>query len=394
MRVNRRDPGDDAWALLRRPGYPRFAGTVALTRVSSTMFTASGVLFVLAVTGRPAVAGATVAATVLPGALAGPLLGALLDASHRRRLLIVVDQLASIVALAAMLILGGHAPDWTLPIAGVLYGITRPFTLGGFFSALSGIAGPDLLEQAGRIESVSLNLSFVIGPALAGAVAGAAGARTAIVVQIIGAALATGLIAANPVFDTVEGPRAISARHAVVDGLRALRQERMLRAPGLAALLATFGWGLMNLGFPLYATHVLHAGAHASGYMWAAVGAGSAIGTFVLAGPVTLPRIGRSYLTLGISALLWPLVHAAILGIALIGLTGFLEGPAYSGTLALRQRHAPAGVSAQIITTLGAASQVAVSAGAAAAGLIGSAFVAIVGFAAINLLAALVAWRG
>jgi MFS family permease len=168
----------------------------------------------------------------------------------------------------------------------------------------------------------------------------------------------------------------------------------MLRAPGAAALLATFGWGLMNIGFPLYATRLLHAGAHISGYMWAAVGAGSSIGTFVLAGPSTLRRIGFSYASLGASALLWPFVHTAALGIALIGLTGFLEGPAYSGTLSLRQRHAPPAVAAQVVTTLGAANQVAVSAGAALAGALGSAPAAIGGFIAINLLAALAAWRG
>lgn len=358
------------------------------------MFTVSGVLFVLAATGRPEVAGATVAASVLPGALAGPLLGAVLDTSRHRRVLIVADQLASVLALSAMLALAGRAPDWTLPLAGVLYGLTRPFSLGGFFSALTGIAGDELLDVAGRIESVSLNLAFLLGPALAGVIAGIGGARAAIVVQLAGTALATGLIAANPIFDHAQGPRAPSARHAVAAGLRALRDQPMLRAPGLAALLATFGWGVMNLGFPLYATRILHAGAHISGYMWAAVGGGSAIGTFVLAGPATLRRIGASYGTLGLSALLWPLVHTAALGVALIGLTGFLEGPAYSGTLTLRQRHAPPAVTAQVVTTLAAVNQVAVSAGAALAGAVGSATVAIGLFVAVNLLAALVAWRG
>ena len=357
------------------------------------MFTASGALFVLARTGRPAIAGATVAASVLPAALTGPVLGALLDASRHRRMLIVFDQLASVVALVVLLALAGHAPDWTLPLAGVLYGVTRPFTLGGFFSALSRVAGPELLVEAGRLESVSLNLSFVVGPALAGVIAGATGAAAALLTQIALTALSAGLIAANPVFDA--GPsRVSSTRHAVSAGLRAVRSERMLRAPGLASLLAAFGWGLMNLGFPLYAVHLLHAGAHANGYMWAAVGAGSTLGTFVLAGQPTLGRIALSYAALGLSALLWLLVHAPVLGVALIGLTGFLEGPAYSGTLSLRQRHAPPAVAAQVITTLSAANLAAVSAGAALSGLLASAPAAIGVFTAVNLVAALAVWRG
>lgn len=372
----------------------RFAVTVALTRVSSTMFIASGVLFVLARTHRPAVAGLTVAATVLPGALAGPFLGAWLDASRHRRALIVADQAVSVIALIALLTLAGRAGDWTLPVTGVVYGITRPFTLGGFFSALNEVAGPELLEEAGRFESVAINLSFVAGPALAGAIAGAAGPAVALEVQLVGTVLGAALIAVNPLFDAGATSGAPPARQALSAGLRAIGAERMLRAPGLAAWLATLGWGLMNVGFPLYATRVLHAGAHASGYMWAAVGAGSALGTFVLAGPATLRRIGFSYATLGLSALLWPLVRSPVLGVALVGLTGVLEGPAYSGTFALRQRHAPPAVCAQVITTLNGANQAAVSCGAALAGLVGSAPVAIGGFTAVNLLAAVAAWRG
>ena len=72
---------------------------------------------------------------------------------------------------------------------------------------------------------------------------------------------------------------------------------------------------------------------------------------------------------------------------------GFLEGPAYSGTVALRQRYAPPSVRAQVVTTLGGATMICVAAGAALAGLVGAALPAIIGFVAVNLLAAVVAWR-
>ena len=380
--------------LLRRPGYRGFAATVAFSRVSSTMFTTGGVLLVLQRTGSTAVAGATAAAAVLPAAVTGPLLGAWIDVAHSRRVLIVIDQLASVVALAAILALAGHAPDWTVPVAAVLYSLTRPFSQGSFFSALADIAGPDLIDEASKVESVNLNLSFVIGPALAGTLAGAAGPATAVEVQAGATVVVAALIAVNPVFEARPAERAVSARQAVAEGLRALARERVLRAAGVASTLATFGWGLMNIGFPLYAVRVLHAGAHASGYMWAAVAAGSITGTFVLAGQPSLRRIGLSYLALGVSALAWPLAHALVLGVALIAVTGFLEGPAYSGTIALRQRHAPPAVRAQVMTTLGAANLVAVSAGAAIAGAVDAAVPVILVFFAVNVAAAVAAWRG
>jgi len=69
------------------------------------------------------------------------------------------------VARHALAVLAGRAPDWTVPAAGVLFGITRGFTSGSFFSALAEIAGPELLDQASAIEATSRNLAVVIGPA-------------------------------------------------------------------------------------------------------------------------------------------------------------------------------------------------------------------------------------
>jgi hypothetical protein len=68
-------------------------------------------------------------------------------------------------------------------LVAVLYTVTRPFSSGSFFSALAELAGPELLDHASTIEASSLNLSFVLGPALAGAIAATAGAATAVWLQ-------------------------------------------------------------------------------------------------------------------------------------------------------------------------------------------------------------------
>lgn len=380
--------------LIARPGYPSFLVTVGLARVTGTMFATAGVLLVLQRTHSAALAGVTAAAAALPAALTGPLLGAWLDVARARRVLIVIDQVASVVALVAILLLAGHAPNWTVPAVAVLYSVTRPFSTGSFSSALNEVVGAELIDPASTIESVSLNLSFVIGPALAGALSGATSPALAVEVQAAATLVVAALIAANPIFEARPAERAENTRAAVAAGVRALRRERALRAAGAASMLAAFGWGLMNLGFPLYAVQVLHAGAHTTGFMWAAVAGGSIAGTIVLARGDTLQRIGLSYLTLGLSAVLWPLVHTLALGIALIGLTGFLEGPAYSGTIAVRQRHAPPAARGQVMTTLGSLNMVMVSAGAAIGGAVASARTLIVVFTVVNVGAALAAWRG
>jgi predicted MFS family arabinose efflux permease len=357
------------------------------------MFATSGVLLVLARTGSAPLAGATAAAATLPGALTGPLLGAWLDVAKRRRVLIVADQLLSVIGLLAIVALAGHAPNWTVPAVTVLYSITRPLSTGSFFSALAEISGPELLDEASAIEATSLNFAFTIGPALGGVLVGVAGAAAAVEIQAGLTLAVTALIAINPAFEARPEHRPASLTGALRDGARAVARDRVLRGIGIASVLATVGWGLMAVGFPLYAVHSLHAAAHTSGYMWAAVALGSIVGTFVLRRAPSPTRIALSYALLGASALLWPLAPGLAIGLFLILLTGFLEGPAYSGTIALRQRRTPSAVRAQVLSTLAGAAMVGFSVGAALGGLINQVTELVLTFTGVNLVAALVVVR-
>ena len=177
--------------------------------------------------------------------------------------------------------------------------------------------------------------------------------------------------------------------HALAQGTQALARNPVLRATGAAGTLAAFGWGLMTIGFPLYAARTLHAGTNAGGYLWAGMALGSILGTFVLRGSPSRRRISLSYAILGLSALVWPLAHELTFGTLLVTLTGFLEGPAYSGTIALRQRHTPPAVRAQVMTTLTGIAMVAASAGAAIGGVVHQILPLVIAFAVINAAAAL-----
>ncbi|HZL55120.1 MAG TPA: MFS transporter [Solirubrobacteraceae bacterium] len=379
--------------LLRRPRYPSFALTVLLARSSSAMFNVSAVLLVLARTGSAPLAGVTAAAAVLPGAVTGPMLGAWLEVVSRRRVWIVFDQLLSVAGLLGVLLLAGHGPNWTVPAVAIVYSVTRPISSGTFYSALGEIAGAGLLDMASTIEASSLNLSIVVGPALAGLLAGATSPATAIVVQAAVTVAVAALVAINPAFEARSPERVDSVAHALREGTRALVHDPVLRTVGLGSTLAAFGWGLMMIGFPLYAARTLHAGAHAGGYLWAGVAFGSILGTFALRGSPTLRRIGASYGILGASALVWPLAHSLALGIVLVTVTGFLEGPAYSDTIALRQRHTPPAVRAQVMTTTTGIGFVAISAGSAIGGVVHAILPLAIAFAAINAVASFTAAR-
>ena len=385
---------DGQWrALLRRPGYPGFVLTVSASRMVSAMFNTAGVLLVLDRTGSTALAGATTAAAVLPGALAGPWLGAWLDVVHRRRLLVVADQLISVVALGLMLALTGHAPDWTVAAAAVLLGITRPFSTGSFVSALSALAGPELLDRASAIEATSMNLSIVVGPALAAALAGTIGAGRVVALQAALTVLIAVAIAVNPSFEARTRDAGGSVAEAMRAGRRALLGNRLLRDVSAATLLANLSWGLMIVVFPLYAAGALHSGRSGGGYLWAGLAVGSIIGTFLLVGAPSRRRIGWSCAAVGLSALLWLLADSLAAGIALVTLTGITEGPFYSGSIALRQRLAPDVARAQVLNTLASMSMVAGAAGSLLGGVIADPSATFVAFAALNVAGALIVGR-
>jgi MFS family permease len=381
-------------ALLRRPGYVSFVVTVLITRVATSMFLTSGVLIVLVRTHSAALAGGTFAAGTVSWAISSPVLGAWLDVAQRRRRLIVLDQLLSVIGLVALELLAGHAPGATLAVVAVLISVTNPFSMGTFASALREVAGEELLDRASAIEATSLNLSYVLGPALAGLLAGLIGAGDAILIQAALTLAAAGLIAVNPVFEARPEGRRPCAREALREGVRSLVANPVLVRVGAATVLAQFGWGLMAVGFPLYAARTLHAGAHAAGYLWAGLATGSIVGTFLIPGGASLRRAGLSYAAVALSALLWPLAGALALGIVLVTITGFLEGPAYSGTIALRQRHTPAAHRAGVLSTVSAFMLVSSSAGSAVAGLADQPVALTFAFTGVNLVAGAVAASG
>ena len=362
--------------LLRRPGFTRYFATVAAVRATGTMFSVAGVLLILQRTHDLTLAGVVIAAATLPGAITGPFLGGWLDVTASRRRLLVLDRLATALALAAVLLLAGHAPNWLLPLAALLYGITAPLSAGAFSAVLPEVAGPQLIGVANAFEGASFNAAFIVGPALAGLIAGVAGPAAAIDVQLFsGLALAV-LIAGDATFELRPpnddgAPRGVL--QAVREGLTAMWRIVPLRWNTVIDCFYVFAWGTLFVGFPAYAVSV-GARAHASGYMWAAISAGSMIGGFAPSSRtrVLSPRLllGGCFLAMAGSAAAWPLASSLPVALGLVFLTGLLDGPALVGLITIRQGLAPAHLRAQIFTTAASVHSVFLAAGPAAAGLI------------------------
>jgi hypothetical protein len=367
-------PASDIRQLLRREGYARYLFVVIASRATGTMFNVAGVLLVLQRTGSLVLAGVTVAAAELPGAITGPFLGAWLEVTKSRRRLLVLDRSLMIVALGAMLVLAGHAPNWLLPLLAIVYGLTAPLSAGAFSSLLPEIVGPELIDVANTFEASSINAAFIVGPALAGLIAGLAGPAAAIEVQLAVGAVLIVVIAGDRIYElrpptTGEEPSSLLASMSA--GMRSLLRIPSLRSHVLASVIYVAAWGTLIVGMPLYAQRV-HAGAAASGYLWAAIAFGSMASAFVfrkqalrLAPNVLLVA---PFVAMGASVALWPLAQGLGAALVLVAFTGALEGPALVALVGVRQRLAPPHLRGQIFATIFSLDVAATAIGSGAAG--------------------------
>ena len=365
--------GTPTWtSLVRHPGYVRYFVAVALARVPTTMWAVAIALLVLERTGSLSLAGVTVAAGSLPAAVSGPVLGAWLDVARSRRLLIAVDQLTAIAALVGIVVVAGNGPSWALPLIGVAYGVTSPLSMGAFRSVLPELIGLELLPKANTMGATSINLAYIVGPAVAGAIAGVAGPTAAVETQIGLFAATIILTATAEVFELRPAtPPATGLVGSVRDGLGALWRIVPLRALSASSFFSVMAWGALNVGFPAYGI-AMGAGAHASGYLWAAVSLGSVISAFAFARFAarvsTVALMAGSSCAMACSAVFWPLAASLPLALVLVTITGVLEGPALAAFFTVRQRFTPPQHRAQVFSTTGSMTLAGMAIGSAAAG--------------------------
>src|SRR3954470_10881900 len=352
-----------------------FAGAT-LSRLATEMNSVAGVLFVLSVTNSARLAGLTVAAATFPTVVTGPVVGAWLDRTRHRRTAFLLSPVVLVLTMVALLVVAHRVPGWVLIVLAFVAGLPSPIRTGGFSGLIPTVVPEPVLPRAYGMEAASYNIAGIAGPAAAGAIAGVASAAWAIAATAVTALLATVLIARVPIEPgaPVEGR---PLRALLREGTALLWRVRELRSITVATTVSMGFFGLVVLGFPLFAHELGHRRA-AGGLLFSVLAVGALLGSIVwtrLAGRfaeepaafVTMALFGIALGAVGLSPSL-PLALVAA------GVAGFFEGPLLAVTLNLRQRCAPDHLRTQVFTTaasmkIGAFAVGSAVAGAAAAGL-------------------------
>ncbi|MEU6068556.1 MULTISPECIES: MFS transporter [Streptomyces] len=342
-----------------RPGYgqllrTRGAWTFLLpgfaARQPFAMLTLSIVLLVQHTTGSYGAAGAAAAATGVSMALFAPYSGRLADRYGQRAVLVpgILAHTLSALTLTALAL--AHAPLWALFAAAVPTGASVP-QIGPMVRARWGVKLQDspLMATAAAFESVTDELTFVVGPllatALCTAVDPAAGLITEAALTLIG-----GLLFAA---QKSTQPPVTDAGHARV------KQASALRVPGVRVLVVTFlgigsVFGGMQVGLAAFSESIGEPGLN--GVLYGTFAAGNML-SGIVCGAIAWKVAPQRRLVLGYTALaltasaLWT-AHSALLLAGLGLLVGMCIAPALITGYTLVEGLVPAGARTEAFTWL------------------------------------------
>ncbi len=277
----------------------------------------------------PATVALVQAATTLPVFLFALPAGALADIFDRRRLLIAVNlAMAAAAAMMTALVAAATMTAELLLVFTFLLGAGAAFVAPAWQAIVPSLVPRADLPAAVSLNSVGINVSRAIGPALAGALIVALGLWAPFLVNalsFLGILAALWFWPGEPARDGRLPPETLVA--AMVAGLRYASEspplQRTLTRAIAFFLFASCLWAML----PLIAREVLGGGAGLYGLLLGAVGAGAVAGAGIL--PTARRRLGPDRMvaagSLATSAtlLLFSFAPGEILAVAAAALGGF-----------------------------------------------------------------------
>ncbi|SSW63050.1 MFS transporter [Achromobacter agilis] len=229
-------------------------------------------------------------ATSLPVFLLSLPAGALADIVDRRRLLLLVQVGLCVVAAAlAWLVWAGLATPVALLLFTLAMGTGTALIAPAWQAIVPSLVPRESLQQAIAINSVGVNISRAIGPALAGFLITAVGLALPFAVNAVSFLIvAAALLWWKPPSDRNRSLPPEQLWGAMAAGLRYARNSSALKATLVRAVaffvFASAFWALL----PLVVRTVLQGGAELYGIMLGSVGLGAVLGAFLL------PRIRKA----------------------------------------------------------------------------------------------------
>lgn len=250
-------------------------------------------LLVIALTGSGVAMGSVGVLQSLPDLILGLPAGALADRWDRRRMMLWSDVgRALLTALIPLSIILG------LPTMGVVLLVTAPINalrvlfMAAYTAAVPNLAGRGQVGRANGYSEAIFSLSFIVGPAIAGVLAGIVGPGPTLAIDAVSFLVSASSL--TLIRRPLQGQRTRSQTHIVeqiLEGLRYIRSEKTLRT------VIAF-WGLVSvISAPLVPAVIFllskdrHLAPQVVGFVISGYGVGYLLGA-ILAGRFSRGRLG------------------------------------------------------------------------------------------------------
>jgi MFS family permease len=280
---------------------------------------------VLQITGSGTAIGVATALQFLPMLFLAPLGGVIADRWSKRRLLLVTQSTAAILAAVLGIIVVSDVVElWMVYLLAFLLGLVSAIDVPARQTFIMEMVGRDAVTNAVSLNSVLVNAARILGPAVAGALIVSVGIGPCF---IINAASYAGVLVALVMMRTDEmTPAPPQPRRAgqLRDGLRYVRRNNAVLIPLLMmALVGTFAYEYQVV-LPLFAKFTFGGDAGVFAAMTAAMGAGAVVG-----GLITASRRSRTAVALATTAIVFggvqivtavtPTIGLALVSLAVLG---------------------------------------------------------------------------
>jgi MFS family permease len=295
-----------------------------LTSLAVQIRNVSNLYQVYQLSGSAFMLGLTGFLETLPFIIFGLFAGAVADAFDRKKVLLVTMALQLIPGVAMALLTYTDAVQvWHIYTLGFLGAFVDVFNWPARAALVPRLVPPGLMMNAVTINSMIIQTSFLVGPALAGVCIDHTGLVMTYSISTLLLVPAIGSILSLRTSGKVEGRKRQVNLRSIIEGVEFIWIQRII----LSLFLLDFGVTLVGFYrpiLPIFAADVFNMGASGLGLLYAAPSAGSLLGSMALlmAGDirqkgiaVVLAAVGfaASLALLGVSKWFWLAVAAVII---------------------------------------------------------------------------------
>lgn len=220
------------FSALSVDNYRRYFAGQATSLVGTWMQSVAQSWLVYTLTRSSTDLGLVVALQALPVLLLGPYAGVVADRVDKRRLMVVLQALMGVQALALGVLSVTHAVHfWQVCLLAVVLGLNNTFENPARQAFVLEMVGPDQLRNAVSLNSTMVNAARAVGPAVAGLLIATAGVG---VCFLINAASFVAVVASLVTMDLSKldpSPPAGRSKGQLREGLRYVGREPRLLFP-------------------------------------------------------------------------------------------------------------------------------------------------------------------